>query len=426
MHLLLAGFDLGNVQQIVDEVEHMIARTVDVLQVVAVAVIADGAELFIEHQLGKADDRVERCPHLVADTRQKLRLLRGGALGLGARLGQLLRGAFPLRDVAQDSAEAAAVWQAPHGHEKRDETPLSLTADHFQTVIEDAGNTIVGKAFQMRAHRSLAFDGEECGEGFAGHILIVETEKRFRRPIGRADIAVIVDDHHAIRRRVDNGPHLGQMHLQLGGLGVEFGIAHRFGVRIGCASSCHCGNGFRPGFDGLQRKKQGLSTAPGNGLEMRVHIELAAPGGSDFQSLRVGRGLRNLVAFREKHIETATCLKRFQVRVAGQIEKGPVGVVECVSSMDHDGQRQAGQEAGAILVTVGRHGVERRRNDRRRRRPWGGRILGTIPGRLCPRVILDRFLALRGRRHFFPCLYNAGSIAGCVRCDVRCRIACLG
>ena len=39
----------------------------DVLDIALVARIADGAEPLLQHQLGEADDRVERRAHLVAD-----------------------------------------------------------------------------------------------------------------------------------------------------------------------------------------------------------------------------------------------------------------------------------------------------------------------------------------------------------------------
>ena len=71
------GLDLGEVEKVVDEADHVGARGVDVPQVVLVAVVADRPEAFLQHHLGKADDGVEGRADLVADL--------GEEVGLSAR-----------------------------------------------------------------------------------------------------------------------------------------------------------------------------------------------------------------------------------------------------------------------------------------------------------------------------------------------------
>jgi hypothetical protein len=54
----LAGFDLGQVEQIVQQRDDVLAGGVDVLEILLVAVVADRAEALLHHHLGEAEDRV--------------------------------------------------------------------------------------------------------------------------------------------------------------------------------------------------------------------------------------------------------------------------------------------------------------------------------------------------------------------------------
>jgi hypothetical protein len=106
------GLDLGDVEQVVDDVEHMLARIADVMGIFEIARAADRAEPFLRHHFGKADDGVERGADFVADPGKEIALVRirglRGALG-GA---QLFFGAFPLGDVTQNRAIAVRAWKA--------------------------------------------------------------------------------------------------------------------------------------------------------------------------------------------------------------------------------------------------------------------------------------------------------------------------
>ena len=54
--LQLAGLDLGQIEQIIDQRKQMAARAVDILEVVAIPLVSYGAELLLHHDFGKADD----------------------------------------------------------------------------------------------------------------------------------------------------------------------------------------------------------------------------------------------------------------------------------------------------------------------------------------------------------------------------------
>ena len=94
----LAGFDLREVEDVVDESQEMLRRRVDLLKVRHVLVVAVVLGLFLHH-FGVADDGVERRPKLMAHSGEELAL--GGVCGLGRhlRLLQLPLLAFPCGDV---------------------------------------------------------------------------------------------------------------------------------------------------------------------------------------------------------------------------------------------------------------------------------------------------------------------------------------
>ena len=69
-----AGLDLGEVEDVVDEPEQVLAGRVDLLEVRDSASCAEVLGLLLEH-LGVADDRVQRRPQLVGHVRQELRLV---------------------------------------------------------------------------------------------------------------------------------------------------------------------------------------------------------------------------------------------------------------------------------------------------------------------------------------------------------------
>ena len=101
------GLDLGEVEQIVHEADHMRARGMDVLEVFLVALVADRPESLLQHHLGKADDGVERRADLVADLGQEIRFLRARLLGRALGRDELALGLLEGGDVAQDGAELA-------------------------------------------------------------------------------------------------------------------------------------------------------------------------------------------------------------------------------------------------------------------------------------------------------------------------------
>src|SRR3546814_17666537 len=71
MQLEAAGLDLREIENVVDEVEQMLAALMDVRRVFAIMRRAERSQQLIPHDFGKADDGIERCPELMAHVGEK-------------------------------------------------------------------------------------------------------------------------------------------------------------------------------------------------------------------------------------------------------------------------------------------------------------------------------------------------------------------
>ena len=83
VELHAAGLDLRQVEDVVDKREQMVARGVNVAQVLELLVVDLAKHLLAQH-LGEADDRVERRAQLVRHVGEELRLVLVGHLELAA------------------------------------------------------------------------------------------------------------------------------------------------------------------------------------------------------------------------------------------------------------------------------------------------------------------------------------------------------
>ena len=101
VQLELAGFDLGEVENVVDEREQRLGRILDDAQVLAL----HGRQLGSQQQLRHADDGVHRRADLVAHVRQEGALGAAGGFGRLHRLSLRVLHLFALRDVDGDSQD---------------------------------------------------------------------------------------------------------------------------------------------------------------------------------------------------------------------------------------------------------------------------------------------------------------------------------
>jgi hypothetical protein len=81
LELQLAGLDARHVEDVVDHGEQVAAALADVAGIVEIAVIAEIAEQPVLHDLGEADDGVERRPQFVAHVGEELGFGAVGAFG---------------------------------------------------------------------------------------------------------------------------------------------------------------------------------------------------------------------------------------------------------------------------------------------------------------------------------------------------------
>lgn len=73
-------FHPGQVEKIIDKAEQMFAAGVNILDILPVTGIADGAEALQPHDLRKPMDDIERGSQFVAERGQELRFARIGPL----------------------------------------------------------------------------------------------------------------------------------------------------------------------------------------------------------------------------------------------------------------------------------------------------------------------------------------------------------
>ena len=103
LHHQLARLDLGEVQDVVDDAQQVLARLLDLAHVVVLA----RAQARLERQMRHADDRVHRRADLVAHVGQEVGLERGGFLGQLLGAPQFLFSALAVGDVHKGADGAA-------------------------------------------------------------------------------------------------------------------------------------------------------------------------------------------------------------------------------------------------------------------------------------------------------------------------------
>ena len=225
-----AGLDLRHVEDVVDDLEQVLAALVDVAAIFAIAVGAERAEHARLHDLGEADDGVERRAQLVAHIGEEFRLglvrLLGPGLLLGIFLGQvgelvglalerLLRLAqvgdrrhqpllavhqlFFVRlecgDVGADR-HVAAVLGAPLA----DMQPAAVV----ELRLEGAGARALAFAGHLRAHHRLAARRHHGFVGGAGlDRLVRQVVQLLEVRVAQHHAVLRVPQHECLRDRLD-------------------------------------------------------------------------------------------------------------------------------------------------------------------------------------------------------------------------------
>ena len=85
VELELAGFRLGEIEDVIDDLQEVRAALVDVLRVFAVLRAADRPQRLAHHDLRESDDRIERSPQFVTHGREEFRFRLVSDLGLRLR-----------------------------------------------------------------------------------------------------------------------------------------------------------------------------------------------------------------------------------------------------------------------------------------------------------------------------------------------------
>src|ERR1700730_10137352 len=163
LQLHAAGLDLGQVEDVVDEREEVLARRQDVVEVLLL-VAMDLAEHALQQHLGEADDGIERRPELVRHVREEFALVSVGDLELmrlvldlieqagvfdgdhrliGERLQDLdllVRKRHRPRRRDRDRADGVAVAQHRHGEDASEFVRLREAQERVLRVLTNVGD----------------------------------------------------------------------------------------------------------------------------------------------------------------------------------------------------------------------------------------------------------------------------------------------
>ncbi len=190
------GFDLGQIEDVVDQRQQVLAGRADLVQVGDHALVTGVLGLFDQH-LAVADDRVERCPQLVAHVGQELALGAARGLGLAARAQQLA-------DVVVERHQPLALPVDVHRHAGQ------LDVDERAVLAPALADAMC--RLLLRLHRVADRLGQRLlgvdqrVEILADRLVEREAEQVLEGGIERGDVAVDVDgddrdravDHHGL------------------------------------------------------------------------------------------------------------------------------------------------------------------------------------------------------------------------------------
>ncbi len=151
----LAGLDLRQIEQVVEQRHQMHAGGVDILDVIPIALVAERAEAFRRDHLGKTGDCVERRADFVTDFADKLGFGRGRFLRLAGGVPQLVFAAllrfkpdsefanFALGSRQRKRTGAAALFRHAIGENERERGCLA-ERDGEQSALDRAAFAVTG------------------------------------------------------------------------------------------------------------------------------------------------------------------------------------------------------------------------------------------------------------------------------------------
>ena len=178
----------------------MRAGGVDVLDIFAVALVADRAEALRHDHFGKAGHGIERRADFMTDFGEEFGFGRCRAQRLALGVAQLVLALLAAGDVAEYRANAVAADTGKR-HGQRHETFLASARRDVEHVIEGAG--AAHRAVEVIARRALALGRQQIAERAAAKLGCCRAEQRGGTGIGADDAAFGVERDDAVGRRVD-------------------------------------------------------------------------------------------------------------------------------------------------------------------------------------------------------------------------------
>ena len=188
----LAGFDLGEVEHLVDKVQQAVGREFDHGQLFALGQFEGG----VEQEFGQTDNGVHRRADLVAHVGEKLALGAAGRLGGGPGLLQLGLDQLAGGDVARRSIDQALCGGGGGGPGQ----PAVLAVPAAIAVFEGDGHRVDAQALRLVQGDLQVIGMDEVDEGPGHKFFGAEAQGLFPGGIQGFEIAVRARDAQQVLR----------------------------------------------------------------------------------------------------------------------------------------------------------------------------------------------------------------------------------
>src|SRR6185437_7823031 len=180
----LSCLDFREVEEIVEQRNQVAARSVNVLEILPITVVADRAEALVHHHFRKADDRIERCADFMADLGKEFRFGHGSLFGRLSGVDEFLFGSFPVSDVAQYRTKLFTIFYAANRDVQGNETALADTANRLIAGMERPDTVPMREPAEMIENGAVAFRNQQVGYRKLYEIAGLVTEKRLGASVG--------------------------------------------------------------------------------------------------------------------------------------------------------------------------------------------------------------------------------------------------
>ena len=317
----------------------MKAGSVDVLEIVLVALVADRAEALLQHHVGKAQNGVQGRADLMAHLGQKIGL--GGARGLGAfaRGDETPLGLALAAQVAGEGAELRRLARADARQRQRQGNGRAVTVapDDLQRPEGGFGFTAAAQGFEPRGRLGMTLGAKQHQQALARDLVLMIAEQALGGLVQGQDARSRVERDGAVGRPVEHRLKVARR---------AAARRRRLAIR---------GPQPRPQLrlERAPERDQGRRRAvPSDHLRVAVDRQDLSVRPHDRDRARILGAHRLRVAVAEHSGEGVRRLKFREIAIADEIEQRAVGVERLPVAGDEDADRQPGEHRAGVALNL--------------------------------------------------------------------------